>query len=101
MCLEPHLVRIHHDGIEPQPTELTGDKERHGPGLQSNLSSVCKLIRRLQPPKPFRRRGHLATRDHLSPLVFDHERAVLAVNVQSNVVLSHRLLLPSLGLLIG
>jgi hypothetical protein len=44
---------------------------------------------------------HLALADYLSTLVLDHERAVLAVNIQSNVVPSHRAAPPSLGLLIG
>jgi hypothetical protein len=101
VCLEPHLVRIDHDGIEPQSTKLTGDEERYGPGFQGDPGSARKLIGRLQLRKPFQRRRHLTPRDHLSTLVLDHERAVLAVNVQSNVVLSHGLLLPSLGLLIG
>jgi hypothetical protein len=34
VCLESHLVRIDHDGVEPQSTELTGDEKRYGPSLQ-------------------------------------------------------------------
>src|SRR5262249_12314197 len=90
VCLEPHLVSIDHDGIQPQSTELTGDEERYGPGLQCDPGSARKPIGRLQLRKPFRRRRHLALRDHLPPLVLDHERTLLAVNVQSNVVGSHR-----------
>ena len=43
VCLESHLVRIDHDGIEPESTELTGD-ERYRPGLQSDLRSLSRKL---------------------------------------------------------
>jgi hypothetical protein len=46
VCLEPYFVRVDHDRIEPESTELTGDEERNGAGLKSDLSSGRKVIGR-------------------------------------------------------
>jgi hypothetical protein len=81
VCLEPYLVRVDHDGVEPKATQLTGNEERDGAGLKSDLSSRRKVIGRLQSREAIGARRHLALRDQLSPSVLDHERALPAVNV--------------------
>src|SRR5262245_59321017 len=98
MRLAPHLVGIHDDRGEPEGGQLARDIEGGGAGLQADRGSWRQLVLAAETREPLGGRGHGAPRHPAARIVLDHEYALSAVHVETNVVGFHRPVLLALNI---
>jgi|SRR2546426_1827731 len=92
--LDTNFVGIDDDRLQAERAQRARHVEGRCSGFQRDRSSWWELILMADPCEGLGRRGHRTAPDDRPCFVLDHEHCVSTVNIEANVVGSHRAVLP-------
>jgi hypothetical protein len=94
MRLETNFVGVDDDRLQVECAQCARHIKSRGSGLQSDWCAGCELVLMTHTRKGLRCRGQRPAADDSPGWVLDHEHGFATVNIEANVVGSHRAVLP-------